>query len=623
MKHKLYTLSMLALLATMSVVTSCGKTSSSASSTTGSSDTSSSVDSTTTSPSQSTTSSSTISQTQKDFQDFQEYMSETVLKKEVREATFAETNSQDGFENRVRTTEYGVDEVLTTIAGDEDYLQYAAIRDGIYYTATGGEEGGSVSRQLITDKTGADTTTEEVARNTLNRYLEIADFRKTEIFDVFTAEDAVATLFKQDGDVITLAAYRETDSIYNYAYTIVLNVNDQDQIVSLEGQVDFADADHWDDVNKVPTSTEDSYQVYVKIDEGDLVYGTLSADAPLLYDFSGCFVTSVEAEIYAEDTSGMGGATSGEANELKVGDYLTVQVLSYLPETAVDGYSGNFQITGSSDTTLVSPTPDGYGYYVPEQAEDFTEGSCEVYVGNIFNEKLDTVTVHVTGSGSSSQGNEPVVYGFEDAPGFEYIGSEDLEGRFTIDVDAMEPAVFSAMTLVPGPFSIQGDEIQIDDPNLVAAMFQENPEGGMKIDLAMMAIGGYTGSTLIHVPYTFNGMTTVMATFEVVVARSPKLMMVNSQDGYEDLWEGECYGRFTLSLAEGEKAFSVQLSGMPPYQITGEEITSDDPEVATASFQGDEENGYSITIVPKKTGTTIIRVPSMMGTWPYEVVIGE
>ncbi len=611
MKHKIYPLSLLSLLASVSLVTSCGKTSSSTSSTTESSSTSSPVDS-----------SSAATNTQQDFLDFQKYMRETVLSKDVKKATFTETNSQDGYENRIRTTKYGVDEVFTTIVGNADYLQYAAIRDGIYYTAIGSEDGVSVSRQLITDKTGASTTTEEVARNTLNRYLEIADFRETEIFDVFTTEDAVATLFKKDGDVITLSAYRETDSIYNYAYTIVLNINDQDEIVSLEGQVDFADSDHWDDVNKVPTSTEDSYQVYIEIAEGDLVYGALSADEPLLYDFSGCFVTSVEAEIYAEDVTGMGGATSGQANELKVGDYLTVQVLSYLPETAVDGFSGNFKITGSSDPTLVSPTPDGYAYYVPEQAEDFTEGTCEVYVGNIFNEKLDTVTVHVTGSSSTTQGNEPVVYSFDDAPGFEYIGSEDLEGRFTIDVDATDPTVFTAMTLVPGPFRIQGDEIEIDDPNLVAAMFQENPEGGMKIDLAMMAIGGYTGSTLIHVPYT-NGMTTFMATFEVVVARSPKLMMVNPQDGYEDLWEGECYGRFTLSLAEGEKAFSVQLSGMPPYQITGEEIMSDDPEIATASFTGDQETGYSITIVPKKTGTTIIRVPSMMGTWPYEVVIGE
>ena len=233
MKHKIYPLSLLSLLASVSLVTSCGKTSSSTSSTTESSSTSSPVDS-----------SSAATNTQQDFLDFQKYMRETVLSKDVKKATFTETNSQDGYENRVRTTKYGVDEVFTTIVGNADYLQYAAIRDGIYYTAIGSEDGVSVSRQLITDKTGASTTTEEVARNTLNRYLEIADFRETEIFDVFTTEDAVATLFKKDGDVITLSAYRETDSIYNYAYTIVLNINDQDEIVSLEGQVDFADSDH-------------------------------------------------------------------------------------------------------------------------------------------------------------------------------------------------------------------------------------------------------------------------------------------------------------------------------------------------------------------------------------------
>ena len=633
MTHRLHRLSLLGVLALFTLV-SCGETSSSSplsssSSSSSTGDSSGTSSSSSTSPSSSSSSSSTSSSSsssssstnvQESFLEFQQYLNEEVLSQEIKEITFTESNTQDGYENRVRTTRYGVDEVYTTLADSETYLQYAAIRDDIFYTVNGGEDGTvTIGRQLISDTTSADTTTEEIARTTLDRYLDIADIQKTEIFDVFT-EDVQATLFQQNGNTYTIAAYWETGSIYNYAYTLRLSIDENDHITALEGSVAFADGDHWDDVNKAPISEDDGYRVDIEVSEGDIIYGSYSADDPLLYDFSGAFVTSLEVNIYAEDLDGMGGGVTGEPNELKVGDYLTLEVVSYAPETAVDAHNGSFRITGSSDSSLVSVTTDGYGYYVPEQEEGFTEGTCEVYVGNVFNPRLGTAIVHVTGGGSSTQGAEPVVYGFDDQPGFEYIGSEELEGRFTIDVSAMEPTVFTAMTLVSGPFQIEGDEIQVDDPNLLGAMFQENPEGGMKIDLALMAWGGTTGTTKIHIPYTFNGIATTTATFEVQIVQTPKLMMIDEQEGYEELWEGECYGRFSLALADGEKGFSVQLAGSGPFQVTGDEIVSRDESIATAVF-AEVDGAWQIVITPHQAGTTVIEVPSMMGIWPYEVVV--
>ena len=326
--------------------------------------------------------------------------------------------------------------------------------------------------------------------------MQIGSLEGSGVFDVFYGEEVIADTFSDETDggvrTVTIGAYDESGDGFNYSYTAILELNEDDEILSLTSSTQWAFDDYWDDATHSPIAgSKEAYSSLVVIEEGDIVFGTYDPEAPLLYDFSGDFITSVEAYVTAESTD-MGGGSTGERNVLQVGDYPLVHVESYLPVTAMEDTS-SVVILSSSDTGVI-----GYDDFGSFYAKGI--GHATLTVGNIFNANLGTIEVEVV-EASSVDTNPPSIGFTITGDGYEDVydpSNPDLWGRFTISL-ANGPAVFRADTMTPPPFDIEGDEISSQNAGIATAVFQ-NPTDttGMFVDIVITPVS--VGKTIITIP---------------------------------------------------------------------------------------------------------------------------
>lgn len=544
-------------------------------------------------------------------------MNEEVLSKDLLEVTYTESNSQDGTSNSSRHSRFGKDQVWTQSATT---TQFAAIRDDVYYSASQSEGEEAVpSREKIAES-GRGTITPDVAQRNYQRIYDIASLEGSGVFDIFTSDTVVAKSIEEDVangvNTVTIAAYDEENSNgFNYAYAAVFTIDDEtDTLTSITISTNWAFDDYWDFTahDLAGNAGSNGYTKTIRVRQGDIQYGTYADNEDFFYDFSGAFITEVtRASVFAEDISGMGGGTTGEANKVHVGDYLVVIVDEYLPATAVD-YS-SITITGSSNPEVISVTEDGFNYYA------VGAGTSTLTLGNAFDANLGTVEVEVSEESSSGNENAPQIYGFNDDPNFEFIDDGgELSGRFTVP-SGEQTTYFTAMVL-NNDYTITGDEVTVENTDICYAWLEPGDES-MTVKLAIM--GFMSGTTRITLPTYFGPQT-----YEVKVVTKPMLGEIHAADGYTPIDTGDYWGQFDVSLAEGKVEFLIDVYNSG-YTLSGSEIISNNDDIAIVKLEeyGTEDDYLlAITIDPQQVGEASFTIPSSSMWSPdqlYKVVVTE
>lgn len=540
--------------------------------------------------------------------------------------TYTESNTQEDTQNLERHSKFNDNQVWTET---EHSFQYAAIRDGVYYSASSydGEEV-YPSREKIAESSGMGTTTEAIAQRNFNAVMDIASLDGTGVFDVFSSDSAIAAIFAQETangvTTTSIGAYDEdTESGFNYSYTITLTIDDQKQtLTSVNSTIRWAFDDYWDFSAHAPKGSAESdgnaYRSTVRVKNGDLVYGTYDAAAPLLFDFDSYYVTKItEAHIYAEG-DGMGVSTSGEPDQLHVGDYLTWEIVSYEPETATDVDA--ISITGSSDFAVVTTDQYGYSY------QAVGEGECDIYLGTPFNPQLGKVHVTVSGASADSQ-NTPYIMDIPEQEGYEILDDPQINGRFTIELGD-DYSTFTANTNpnTKAPYSITGNEIKSDNPDIAFAQFYSPEEFDGQNKVNILIAGKKVGKTIISIPnYMGNGQCWKYEVDVVEKAVEPMLGdIVSSTDGFEESPDWDYNGILRVPLAGGTKKFPIQVTN-EGYSLTGNEVTCSNTSVAEVCLEeGTPDDGLlDIVITPKSVGTADLIVPVYGGllNYTYQIIV--
>ncbi len=348
------------------------------------------------------------------FENFVEYyndLNDTVL---ISNASYTEGKTTSSYsESTTATFTSATDQTLYTISYEGAgttyaYQKYKALEqdetygeiyyDICHYTSGGTDYG--YKRQLI-DSTDDYVTGPTISQGLKSKYepefeesffdFDTINGSYTVPFSAFadTSNEFVPTTYSftenaSGGYVVSIVGYHEV-STYGSCYTETVGILLDENFLPTYGEytAKYSSNYNWDFNNHQPSSsTADTYTGTFT----DITYVDAYEEKDLMIDVDDYFVSEI-TEAYAY------GETSGQStkNTCKLEESIQASIVSYNPTGAID--TGTYSLMSSSDESIVSVN---YGYGIAE-----AEGTCTLYLGNLFNPQAYAIEFTVAGQASA------------------------------------------------------------------------------------------------------------------------------------------------------------------------------------------------------------------------------
>lgn len=404
------------------------------------------------------------------YEELQPILSAT-LEQEYTEMTYF----NDDWSERTVSVTRGADQVyVINEYADSTSAIYSGIIDNVQYSVNLEDDvATSASRMNIVDEVndyGTEMTLEDAEEYVASLTPTLDSLG---VFDLLADENfVVSTYLPTYADStynISIIGYSENSKSSRYYHdTLILTLDDSLTLLTANlTRNSTTIADEWDFENHTTVDISDAVHTNVS----EITFGTPTNTDPLI-DFSGYYITSFEANVFALDPNT--GTVGTEANVIPVGSYVeSIEVASYLPATAIE--HAILSVTASSDTSVIAPDEGGYGFVA------VAAGTTELTVTNGFVES--TVEVEVI-EPSQSEGSPLSIY---------MIGEySDLLSEIEFTVQAGSSETYSCMNISAGPFDLSSANIYVMNEGVATVEISDSDPSDMYVELTITgnSVGG-------------------------------------------------------------------------------------------------------------------------------------